>query len=198
MGGDNYPGTHHLDHKQINYLHGPALPPQQEAPPRSIWVGPVVGGARCWAGQELPVQALGGSPVESGASQQSHSLLPVQRVETTGPRVRGHRSEVTLVSGCGCFVPLLKEHQGVAPTFCSLAPPLSLPLSLSVPLALPPPLSSPPWLRLLTCVGGAGWASETSSWPCQSESCDWTSPGQALRGWSCGSLAHCGGSLDRK
>lgn len=159
--------------------------------------GQVVGGARWWRGPWLPVQALGGGPVESGTSQQSHCLLPVQRVETTGPGVRGQRSEDTLVTDYGGLVPLLKEHQGVAPTTCcSLAPPFSLPVSFysfSSTLSVLPPLP-----LLLTCVVGAGWASETSSWPCQSESCGWTSPGQELRGWSCESPSHCGGSLDRK
>lgn len=184
------------DHQPINYMvlcyhcyrkHHHGAPGRHQ----------VVGGARWWMGPVLPVQAVGGGPAESGASQQSHSLLPVQRVETTGPgaQVTGQRLP------CSYAVDWLFR---AAAEGASRSAPLLLRSPAPIHLAPPHCLSSPYMLSphqplLLTCVRGSGWASETSSWPCRSESCDWTtSPGRAPRGWSCGSLAHCGGSLDRK
>lgn len=64
---------------------------------------------RWWAWPGLPVQALGGGPVESGASQQSHCLLSVQRVQTTGPGVKGHRLS------CLRFAPLYLSPPPIAP-----------------------------------------------------------------------------------
>lgn len=156
-----------------------------------------LGGARRWMEPGLPVQALGGGSVESGASQQSHSLIPVERVESTGSRVRGQKSKVRDYPGLRLWL-FSAAAEGASRCGSRLLLLSSAPFSPSLSLSLFPHSPSPHVPCLLTCVGGVGWASETSSWPSQSESCDWTSPGQALRGWSCGSPAHCGGSLDKK